>query len=340
MHIEITDTWNDKLALLTQGQKDIYFSEPYVKMAANGNETPLCAICEDGTSVLLLPFLRGEYKGYFDFETAYGYGGPITNSLNQEWIKQALNVLGSYFSSRNYLVGFVRFHPLLNNSEFCRGVCTVIDDRKTVAIDTSVSEEEIWMKQISSKNRNMIRKAEKNGLVFERDDEFKYLEQFKRLYNTTMTRLDAEDFYFFDDDYYKRFVDIFKGKGFLGCIKKDDEVISAALFMYENEFGHYHLAGSNRGYSSLGANNLLLWKVACEMHKEGIREFHLGGGTNGDEENSLFKFKSSFSSNLKQFSIGKMIFNKSAYDAVCAEWAANNPEKTEKYKNFLLKYRY
>jgi hypothetical protein len=43
---------------------------------------------------------------------------------------------------------------------------------------------------------------------------------------------------------------------------------------------------------------------------------------------------------LKQFSIGKMIFNKSAYDAVCAEWAAKNPEKTEKYKNFLLKYRY
>ena len=113
MHIEITDTWNDKLALLTPSQKDIYFSEPYVKMAANGSETPLCAVCEDGNSVLLLPFLRGEYKGYFDFETAYGYGGPITNSSNQDWIKQALNELSSYFSSHNYLVGFVRFHPSL-----------------------------------------------------------------------------------------------------------------------------------------------------------------------------------------------------------------------------------
>lgn len=155
-----------------------------------------------------------------------------------------------------------------------------------------------------------------------------------------MSRLDADDFYFFDDEYYKKFIEIFKGKGFLGCIKKEDEIISAALFMYENGWGHYHLAGSNREYSSLGANNLLLWKVACEMHKEDVKEFHLGGGTNGDEENSLFKFKHSFSPNTKQFSIGKIIFNKNAYDEICSEWAKNDPEKAEKYKYHLLKYRY
>lgn len=340
MFIEITDKWNAKLLQFSENQKDIYFSESYVKLATGKNETPLCIVCTEGGNIMLLPFLRSEFKDFFDFETPYGYGGPISNSNDDEWNKKALKEIVNYFISQNYLAGFLRFHPLLSNAEFCRNCFTVIDDRKTIAIDTSVTEEEIWMNQISSKNRNMIRKAEKNGLVFERDNEFKYIEEFKKLYNSTMSRLDADDFYFFDDEYYKKFIEIFKGKGFLGCIKKDNEIISAALFMYENCWGHYHLAGSNREYSSLGANNLLLWKVACEMHKEGVKEFHLGGGTNGEEENSLFKFKHSFSQNEKQFSIGKIVFNKEAYYDICSEWTKNNPEKAEKYKHHLLKYRY
>ena len=340
MNIEITDNWNDKLDRFSELQKDIYYFEDYVKLATGKNETPLCIICEEDENVMILPYLRSSYKEYFDFETPYGYGGPISNTCDNIWNEKALKEIFNYFSTENYLAGFLRFHPLLNNAELCRNIFTVIDDRKTIAIDTSVSEEKIWMDQISSKNRNMIRKAEKNGLTFERDNEFKYIEEFKKLYNSTMSRLDADEFYFFDDDYYKKFIKIFKGKGFLGCIKKDDEIINAALFMYEKDWGHYHLAGSNREYSSLGANNLLLWKVACEMHKEGVKEFHLGGGTNGDEENSLFKFKHAFSPNVKQFSIGKMIFNEKIYNEVCDEWKNQNPEKAEKYKNHLLKYRY
>lgn len=340
MFISIVDKWNGKLTCFSENQKDIYFSEEYVRLATNQSQTPFCAICEEDNKIMLFPFLRSSFKDYYDFETPYGYGGPISNCNDREWNEKALKAIIDYFANNQYLAGFVRFHPLLKNADLCRNVFTVVDDRKTIAIDTSFSEEEIWQNQIHSKNRNMIRKAEKNGLEFFRDDEFKYIEQFKQLYNSTMQRLDADDFYFFDDEYYKRFVEIFKGKGFLGCISKDSEIIGAALFMYENGYGHYHLAGSNRNYSSLGTNNLLLWKVACEMHKEGVKEFHLGGGTDSDEENSLFKFKRAFSPNVKQFSIGKMIFNKDAYDSVCKEWAESNPDKAEKYKHHLLKYRY
>ena len=340
MNINIVEHWNKKLEKFSEDQKDIYFYEEYVNLATGKNKTPRCIVCEENEKIIILPFLRSVYKKYFDFETPYGYGGPISNTKDNEWNEKAIKEIINFFSSENYLAGFVRFHPLLKNVEFCKNIFKVIYDRKTIAINTSVDEDEIWMNQISSKNRNMIRKAEKNGLTFERDNEFKYMEVFKTLYNSTMSRLDADDFYYFDDRYFKQFMDFFKGNAFLGCIKKDNEIISAALFMYDNVWGLYHLAGSNREYSSLGTNNLLLWKVAFEMHKEGVKEFHLGGGTNGDEENSLFKFKHAFSTNVKQFAIGKMIFNKEAYDEVCVEWELQNPEKAEKYKNHLLKYRY
>ena len=35
-----------------------------------------------------------------------------------------------------------------------------------------------------------------------------------------------------------------------------------------------------------------------------------------------------------------MIFNPSLYDEICDDWAVANPEKAEKLKYILLKYKY
>lgn len=111
--------------------------------------------------------------------------------------------------------------------------------------------------------------------------------------------------------------------------------------MYSEKYGHYHLEGSNHGYSSLGANNLLLWKTACEMRKMGVELFHLGGGYDSEPDNSLFKFKKAFSNNTQDFYIGKDIINRAAYQEICASWENRSSDsKIEKYKKFLLKYRY
>lgn len=336
----ITDKWNEYLDGFDDTQKDIYFSEEYVKLYEAKDARPLCAVCCENGKVLLMPFIRKEIEGYYDFETAYGYGGPIANTKNREWIDVALDEMKNLFEREKYVCGFIRFHSLLNNAEICKKHMQVLFDRNTVAIDTKGSEEEIWSNQITSKNRNMIRKAEKNGLIYKAEYDFESLSEFVELYNATMKRLEAEEFYFFDEDYYRAFVDEFSGEAFLGTVKKDDELICAALFMYSREYGHYHLEGSNYEFSKLAANNLLLWKTALEFHKLGIKEFHLGGGYNGESNNSLLKFKKSFSDNIKDFYIGKWIFNQNKYDELKNNWIEKNTDKVEKYGRLLLCYRY
>lgn len=336
----ITDKWNEYLNEFEECQKDVYFSEEYVKLYETTESKALCAVCIEDDKVLLLPFLRKEIEGYYDFETAYGYGGPIANTDDQSWIDIALENMQSCFEKENYICGFVRFHSLLDNAEKCRKYIDVLFDRTTVAINTIESEDEIWANQIISKNRNMIRKAEKNELVYEAEYGFESLPEFIKLYNSTMQRLEAEEFYFFDEKYYQSFVNNFKNKAFLGTVKKDGELICAALFMYSQDYGHYHLEGSNSEYSKLAANNLLLWKTALEFHKLGVKEFHLGGGYNGEPDNSLLKFKKAFSNNTKEFYIGKWIFNNTKYNEVKSEWAKKNPDKVEKFGKLLLCYRY
>lgn len=336
----ITDRWNDYLNFYSDSQKDIYYYEEYVKLYETDEARALCAVCIDQNDVLMMPFLRKEIEGYYDFETAYGYGGPISNTEDQSWIESALDEMQKCLKKERYVCGFLRFHSLLGNADICQHHMQVLFDRNTVAINTSETEEEIWTNQIISKNRNMIRKAEKNELKYKAEYDFESLPQFIELYNSTMKRLNADGFYYFDNKYYKDFVRNFKGKAFLGTVKKDNELICAALFMYSKEYGHYHLEGSNHEYSKLAANNLLLWKTALEFHKLGVKEFHLGGGYNSEPDNSLFKFKKSFSNNIKDFYIGKWMFDQEKYDELKNRWIENNPEKVEKLGRLLLCYRY
>ena len=336
----ITDSWNEYLDEYDDNQKDIYYSEEYVKLYKGKNDEALCALCKEADNILLLPYIRKEIDGFFDFETAYGYGGPIANTEDNEWINNALKEMKKLFERERYVCGFIRFHPLLNNAIICKNHMQVIFDRNTVFINTEMTEGEMWEYQITSKNRNMIRKAQKNCLEYKAEYDFESLPQFINLYNATMKRLGADCFYYFNDSYYQAFADAFKGKAFLGTVKKGNELICAALFMYSNRYGHYHLEGSNYTYSKLAANNLLLWKTALEFHDLGIKEFHLGGGYDSNPENSLFKFKKSFSNFTKDFYIGKWIFNHKKYMELKNEWADKNPDKSIKFGNLLLCYRY
>lgn len=340
MIIELTQSWNKYLEKFEDAQKDIYYFEEYVKLYEKKESVAACVVCMENDMILLMPFIRNKIGEYYDFETAYGYGGPIANTHNVLWISQAIEEVKAFLKKKNYICGFIRFHTLLNNALICQSHFNVLFDRSTVAIDTSKSEEQIWMEQISSKNRNMIRKAEKNGLVYKAEYDFASLDEFIQLYDATMMRLDAQDFYYFNQKYYKDFVDKFANQAFLGTVRKDGKLICAALFMYSKNYGHYHLEGSDYAYSSLGANNLLLWKTSLELSKLGIKQFHLGGGYDCEPDNSLLKFKKAFSRNLKEFYIGKMILNKDVYNALKGEWAKNNPQKVKQYGNLLLCYRY
>ena len=336
----ITNKWNSYLDSFDDSLKDIYFFEEYVRLYETADEKAFCAICEDTGNVLLMPFIRKEIEGYYDFETPYGYGGPIANTQNEDWVVYALSEMENLFRKEKYICGFIRFHSLLRNDELCKKRINVLFDRNTIAINTSESEEQIWMGQITSKNRNMIRKAEKNNLVYKAEHDFESLDEFISLYNSTMRRLNADSFYFFDRSYYNNFCNSFKGKAFLGTVRKEEELICAALFMYSKDFGHYHLEGSNSNYSGLAANNYLLWKTAIEFNKLGVKEFHLGGGYNSKADNSLFKFKQAFSNNVKEFYIGKWIFNNDKYNEIKNNWMKRNPDKINKFSKMLLCYRY
>lgn len=338
-----TNTWNLYLDKLSTNEKDLYFKEEYVKLYESEYEVATCFVFKDNSNIFLFPFLKRSfiYKNikYYDFETPYGYGGPISNTNNKTFIIKALDSLFYECRVNNYVTGFTRFHPLLRNWESFDKIGKLIKERETIAIDLRGDIDDVWMKEIHTKNRNVIKKGNKNNLRFIADYDYVYLKEFLDIYNRTMHKLEADNFYYFDKNYYDSFRNNLKNS-FLGVVLLDDKVIASAIFFYSENYGHYHLAGSDLDYLKFSPNNFLLWNAAKELKNKNIKYFHLGGGVDSDKNNSLFKFKSRFSKSKYDFYIGKLIFNEDIYEALCTNWEKNNPEIVDKYKYHLLKYKY
>lgn len=344
MEIKIHTHWNQYLELIPLENRDIYFSEEYVRLYESETQKAFCCCVMDGENVMLFPFLsrKFEFEGQtlYDFETVYGYGGPIWNQTNKEFMENALKLMVEELKRQHYVAGFVRFHPLLQNQGSFECIGHLFAERKTVAINLDQTIDKVWSNEIHSKNRNVIRKAEKAGCCFIVDNQYEHLVDFIHLYNSTMNKLSADNFYYFDNNYYKLLT---KGipDSFLGyVIDANGKLISAAIFMYSGIYGHYHLSGSDKESLNLSPNNFMLWEAAKEFHKRGVKYFHLGGGTTNSDDNSLFLFKQRFSKDVRQFYIGKIVINQDMYKNICMDWEKKNPDKVEKYRHHLLKYKY
>lgn len=337
-----TNTWNSYLEYFEEKRKDVYFTEEYVKLYESNRDIAECFVYKDSNRVFLLPYLKRKIEilngEHFDFETAYGYGGPIANTDDPSFIENALNEFLLLAKKNKIVAGFIRFHPLLNNHFYLVDKINIAFDRKTMIMNLGLGEDEIW-KSIHPKHRNSIRKAQKFGLQFVVDEKLKHLNAFKEIYKLTMNRLRTDAFYFFKDEYFNRLKNLNENI-FLGLVYFGVKIISSALFLRYGRYGHYHLAGSLEDYTCYGPNNFLLYETALFLKKQGIKGFHLGGGINNSENNSLYKFKRRFSDNELSFYIGKLILDVAVHKEACDIWEKRFPDKGQIYRNLCLKYRY
>lgn len=252
-------------------------------------------------------------NAFFDITTPYGYGGFI---LEGEFSETDLKTLDDEYKSfckdKGIVSEFVRFHPILNNSENIEELYEVLDFGRTITIELN-SQEQIW-DELTSKNRNVIRKAKKMGVEIYWGRSIDLFEKFVPMYNETMNKEDAKDYYYFEVDFYNSLLSDLRYNSLMFYAVYEEKVISMAIVMFANKQMHYHLSASDREYQHLASTNLLLYEASCWGCENGYRTFHLGGGV-GNKEDSLFKFKKAFNKNSNtKFSVGKKIFNPEKYD--------------------------
>ncbi|MDY0173634.1 MAG: GNAT family N-acetyltransferase [Bacteroidales bacterium] len=345
------DKWDEFLNRLPSGKKDVYFTPEYYDLyEKNGDGKTICIVYEQDTNIVIYPFLVNSINAlgyeleneYYDIQGAYGYNGVLTNSMNPGFIDGFYKLFDEYCKQNNIIAEFTRFHPLLGNYEFSKKHMQIILDRETVSLDLRKNYEDIWSNEYTSKNRNMIRKAQKDGHTFEiiKNPSLNQINTFISLYFNSMGMVKAEDYYLFNQEFFHNTFSLLKDNSVLvNILQQNKDIVCSSVFLFNGEFFHYHLSGRSGGASN-AVNNYLLDEAVKYAKIIGARRFHFGGGRSSDPGDSLLKFKSNLSKTRMPFYIGKRIHNKSIYKDIIIQWENKYPEKKEKYKNYLLKYRY
>lgn len=326
---------------------DIYYLYEYAhSLMVHGDGEPLLIYFEDGKTKLCYVVMkrdiadddkfsgRIEKNKYFDLETPYGYGGPLTETeLPEAAQMQFAREMRNWCTKNGIVTQFIRFHPLLMNHEAMRSVIQTKYLRDTVYIDT-LSPEEI-MQNMDSKNRNMVRKAKKSGvnIIMKSIDDYA---EFIPIYEETMDRNQADDYYIFKDDYFASLTQM-KENANIFYAELDGKIVSGAIMLFNDKYMHYHLSGTYNEYRPYAISNLLLYEAACWAGEHYIFKFHLGGGV--EAEDSLFHFKKQFNKNGRRpFVVGRTIFDQQRYDYLLEVRQAAQPD-FDKNNMFMIQYR-
>lgn len=278
----------------------------------------------------MISFHRESIPGtdYYDLQSPYPYGGPISNSTDSAFLERANRAFSDWCRENAIVVEFVRLHPMLENWRFFDG--RVFDDRLTVWIDLTTDD---LFSTYETRVRTAIRKAKKNGLEVVWVPGSAGAQQFYEIYTEAMMAIQADPFYLFPKTYFEALLDWHKAE--LAICKVGDQVLGGAIFLHEGNLMEYHLSATNLQGKHLGANNLLLHSAAEWGQSAGLAKLYLGGGTNAHQENPLFFFKAGFSSQRAIFKFGGHIHDTEAYEVLKQKFATEyeaNPRRVLFYR--------
>ena len=243
---------------------DVYYLSGYVKaFHIHGDGDSFLLYYEGEGLKAIYVYMRRPtaIEGVFDSVTPYGYGGVLFEGNTTEenravfW-KEYLTKM----EEEHIVDNFVRYHPVLRNAEPMKSISNVIDLGKTIAFDLT-SPEVIW-ENIISKNRNMIRKAEKNGIEIHHGKDLALFEDFRRIYNATMEKDNAEEYYFFGEKFYESIHNDLHDNYEMFYAVYEGQIIAMSIMLFANKQMHYHLSGSMMEFRNLAPS------ICCSIKRQ------------------------------------------------------------------------
>lgn len=337
------DTWKESWDKLPPERRDVYFLPEYLlAYEAEERGEACCALAMSGDAIWMYPYLRCsipmtdkylEGKVFYDIQSPYGYGGPVVNKAgeNEAFLYEAWRYFTDWCGHVGVVGEFCRFHPLLDNHHWAPPEMCVIEDRKTVVIDLNIYPNRIWNDSYFRVQRNMIRRAEREGYEYHTLPSLKQMSWFVPMYTQVQEVLQAGSETRFRKTYFESLVQGLGEKTWLGIVKKGTDIVAAVLVLEGELFAHSHLMAYGSGRATAGMTNLLYHGVAFEAAKRGLNALHMGGGKTKDDNDRLFYFKKSLGQGRRMFYIGTRCHNSELYKRIGTQWENLHGPRPEGY---------
>jgi len=268
---------------------------------------------------------------YCDITSAYGYGGPFCwqerETKQDGTATKFWRCFDEWTMGQGVISEFVRFSlfgdKLLDFPGECHSKLT------NIVCTLNQSEEELWL-SVKPKVRRNVNKAKREGVTVVRDEKGELIEDFQRIYASTMDRRNADQCYYFLPEFFETLNRTLEGQYAYFHAVYQGKVISSELVLIASDNVYFFLGGTDSQYYSLRPNELLKYEIMCWANEVGKSHYVLGGGYK--EHDGVFQYKKSFSpEGLVTFRVGQRIHNQAVYDQLSSKCPSDC--------NFFPRYR-
>jgi hypothetical protein len=312
--------WDELVAAAPE--PDVYYRPGYCAAYEAAGHGQVVAVATEHAlwPLLLRPLPFGETGR--DAATPYGYGGLLPTGPDAATATD-LEQLRDWCVANDVVSVLVRLHPLLGGPAQVAGLAgwdglEVRDFGPTVAVDPRRIDAETGRLAGMSKGRKADLTIARRELELTWGTGEEPLETFRGIYDATMQRLGAGEFYLFPREYYRSLAGGLSDNFALALTLRGGEPVGGALFLADSDggFAHYHLSGTTDAGRELKAGTLLVHAGAEWAAQRGAERFHLGGGTSGAD--SLFAFKKSFGGEQLAYCFVTLVADARRYETLVA----------------------
>ena len=326
--------WDNYVSIFEES--DLYHTFDYHYISRE-NGDPVLLTYLQGKTIIAIPLLIRKIEGtsFFDATSVYGYSGPLCNNYTSEFNHEEFKrELLAYLHSQRIISVFSRLNPFLSNQQtILKGIGEVERKGPIVSINLGLDLEQ-QRQAYARRLKGQLNKIRRHCVVKTASSD-EDLDTFINIYHENMDRVNAKPMYYFDPNYFKVLANSkeIKTETFLAIHNQSGKVIGACLFFYKDSVIHYHLSGTKSEYLYLMPTKLLIDEMRIRATELGLNHFNLGGGLAGTND-SLLRFKSSFSKNMIDFCVWKLIVNQDVYKDLVLK------NQTPEHVDFFPLYRF
>jgi len=242
------------------------------------NYDPILIVALDGkeiiASLLAIVIREGNgLKGFFSSRCIV-WGGPLVKDETPEVYSIILSKFNKIAKKKAIYTQFRNFSDLSSVKENFNKQDWFFEEHLNIIVDISKSDDVLW-KEVHSKRRNEIRRAEKEGTSFkilESRDEFDatyYI--LKEVYDRA--KLPFPEINFFETAYDILAPDHFK----IFLAINNEKIIGTMYTLCFKDIMYDWYAGSYHAYYKNYPNDLIPWKVFLWGKENGFKKFDFGG---------------------------------------------------------------
>jgi len=304
-----------------------YLLPSYLKAARIGERHPVkvMAFEEQGEIALLplvirrlndLPFFAGLERELWDLVSPYEYSSVATNADSDRersrLTGRLLDLVAGFCAGGGVVSEFLRCDPFLADLEAVGSRYQVKKSCDNIYIDlrqdlTAIS------KAFHSSVRKNLRAAATAGLSFSAAEKSAAnIARFITLYQGSMQRLGAKEYYYFSPEYFHALLSDCEGASLFFVHDAGGRPVASSIVLHHGSIGHHHLTGCDPEALQLRPNDFMIYSLIQWGQARGLSSLHLGGGPA-----SIREFKGKFSPDRAAYHVACRVHDQELYRELC-----------------------